>query len=41
MWKGKHKVRIPNPHGNDIGVDLLSKVLREAEISREEWLDPH
>ena len=29
---------IPNPHRSDIGVDLLSRILREAAVSREEWL---
>jgi len=32
-------VRIPNPHhGEDISVRLLSRILRDARISREEWL---
>ena len=39
MHKGKQKVRIPNPHRGDIGVDLLDNVLKQAGISREEWLD--
>lgn len=30
MKKGKLKVRVPNPHGGDIGVDLLRRVLRQA-----------
>jgi len=31
-------VRIPNPHhGEDISVRLLSRILRDAKISREEW----
>jgi hypothetical protein len=28
---------IPNPHGRDIGPKLLAKLLRQANISREEW----
>jgi len=31
------RIRIPNPHGNDIGQNLLRAVLREAGISAEEW----
>jgi hypothetical protein len=31
-------VDLPNPHKQDIGIDLLKKVLKRAEISREEWL---
>jgi predicted RNA binding protein YcfA (HicA-like mRNA interferase family) len=30
--------KIPNPHGEDISVDLLTRILRQAGISREEWL---
>ena len=30
---------IPNPHEGDIGVGLLSRLLRQAGISREEWLE--
>jgi len=38
MRKGGHTLVIPNPHGSDIGVPLLRRVLRQAEISVEEWL---
>lgn len=37
MEKGKHKVRIPNPHGSDIGIELLKLILNQANISEEEW----
>lgn len=30
-------VAIPNPHGRDIGVGLLSRVLRQAGVTRAEW----
>ncbi|MCU0638142.1 MAG: type II toxin-antitoxin system HicA family toxin [Methanothrix sp.] len=30
-------VIIPNPHGGEISVDLLSEILRKARIDREEW----
>lgn len=31
-------VTIPNPHhGRDIDVKLLAQILREADISRDEW----
>jgi len=29
---------IPNPHRQVIEVDLLQRILRRANISREEWL---
>lgn len=31
-------VIIPNPHEGDIGVGLLRRLLRQAGVSREEWL---
>lgn len=37
MIRGSYNLRIPTPHRGDIGRDLLSRVLREAEISRDEW----
>ena len=38
MRRGDVTVIIPNPHEGDIGVGLLQRLLREAGISREEWL---
>jgi predicted RNA binding protein YcfA (HicA-like mRNA interferase family) len=37
MLRGSLSVTIPNPHGRDIGPNLLAKVLRQADITREEW----
>jgi predicted RNA binding protein YcfA (HicA-like mRNA interferase family) len=31
-------VIIPHPHEGDIGVGLLSRLLRQAGVAREEWL---
>jgi len=39
MSRGLLEVRIPNPHGSDISVSLLQKILKRAEISREEWFE--
>lgn len=37
--KGRIYVAIPNPHhGQDFSVGLLAQILKEGEISREEWL---
>lgn len=36
MTKGEKTQTIPNPHG-DIGVGLISSVLKQAGISKEEW----
>jgi hypothetical protein len=30
-------VTVPNPHGRDIAVELLSRVLRQAGVSRKQW----
>jgi predicted RNA binding protein YcfA (HicA-like mRNA interferase family) len=38
LKEGHPPIKIPNPHGSDISVDLLSKILRQAAISRDEWL---
>lgn len=37
MVKGELKVRIPNPHGNDISVSLVNEILKQAGISKKEW----
>jgi predicted RNA binding protein YcfA (HicA-like mRNA interferase family) len=37
MSKGDLDVRIPNPHGSDIGEELLREILRQAGIDRDTW----
>jgi len=37
MVKGDLKLFIPNPHRGDIGRGLLSRILRQAGINRQEW----
>lgn len=37
MVRGDRVLTIPNPHRNDIGLDLLAIVLRQAGITRKEW----
>lgn len=39
MVKNDVVLTIPNPHKAVISVDLLSRILRQGKISREEWLD--
>ncbi|MCC6365303.1 MAG: type II toxin-antitoxin system HicA family toxin [Bryobacterales bacterium] len=34
---GRGRVRIPSPHNEDISRGLLVRILRQAEIDREEW----
>ena len=38
MRRGDVTVIIPNPHEGEIGVGLLQRLLRQAGVSREEWL---
>ena len=38
LCKGNLRVRIPNPHRRDIGVPLLSRILKQAGVSEEAWL---
>lgn len=37
MVRGTTRLMIPNPHRGDIGRGLLSRILQQAQISREEW----
>ncbi len=39
MGKGNLVLTIPNPHKGDIGVALLIRILRQAKISKEDWLN--
>ena len=39
MQKGTLVLTVPNPHRGDIGIGLLTMVLRQAGISRREWED--
>jgi hypothetical protein len=38
MLKGDLRLTIPNPHRRKIGVELLIRILRQAGITREEWI---
>jgi predicted RNA binding protein YcfA (HicA-like mRNA interferase family) len=37
MVREETRIRIPNPHQGDIGRGLLTRILRQAKVSREEW----
>ena len=37
MIKQTIRLVIPNPHKTDISKNLLSKILKQAEIKREDW----
>ena len=38
MVRGALCVPVPNPHVGDLGIGLLSGILRLAGISRDEWV---
>ena len=37
LVRGDRVLTIPNPHGQDIGVGLLARVLRQAGVTRAQW----
>lgn len=37
MIRGTRRLILPNPHRKEISIDLLSHILSEAGISKEEW----
>lgn len=37
MLQGDLSITIPNPHQGDIGRELLARILRQADISKERW----
>jgi len=39
MLKDNISLTIPNPHSKVIGIDLLSRILKQAGIDRDEWLN--
>jgi predicted RNA binding protein YcfA (HicA-like mRNA interferase family) len=38
MVKGELVLTIPNRHKKEISVDLLVRILRQADIEKEEWI---
>jgi predicted RNA binding protein YcfA (HicA-like mRNA interferase family) len=39
MIKGDLVLTVPNPHRNEISIALLSRILKQAEITRQEWIE--
>lgn len=37
MLKGTHKIFIPNPHGKDIGVPIIRKIIQQIGIDPKKW----
>ena len=38
MVRHGKRIAIPNPHQGQIGANLLARILRQAGISRDEWV---
>lgn len=39
MVKDDFVLTIPNPHKNEISIDLLTRILKQAGIDRDQWLN--
>lgn len=37
MLKENLSITIPNPHKSDIGQELLSRILKQANVKKDEW----
>lgn len=37
MIKDKITLRLPNPHRGDIGKELLARIIKQGQISKEQW----
>jgi predicted RNA binding protein YcfA (HicA-like mRNA interferase family) len=37
LVKGQLRLILPNPHQGEISKDLLARILRQANLTREEW----
>lgn len=38
MLRGDVRLVIPNPHKGDISTSLLTRILRQSGVTREEWI---
>lgn len=37
MGRGAFKISVPNPHGQDIGRNLISRIIKDLKISKEDF----
>ena len=37
LLRGDRRLIIPNPHRGEVSVDLLIRLLKQANVSRDEW----
>ncbi len=38
LVKGDLVLTLSNPHRGEIGIDLLARILKRAEVTRDEWI---
>jgi hypothetical protein len=38
MVKGSLRLTIPNPHRKEISIDLLTRIIRQAGITKNDWI---
>lgn len=38
MQKGKRKVKVPNPHEGDIDISLLTRILKQAGVTKSQYM---
>lgn len=38
MLRGDRRLILPNPHRGNISIDLLDRILKQAGITKEEWV---
>jgi hypothetical protein len=39
MVKGDLVLILPDPHRKEVGIDLLIRILRQANIDKERWIE--
>lgn len=39
MIKGSLSITVPNPHETMVSIDLLTRILRQAGITRAQWMN--
>jgi hypothetical protein len=39
MKKDSHKIFIPNPHGKDIGIPIIKKIIDQIGITSKEFFE--
>ena len=39
MVKGDLVLTLPNPHRKEIGMDLLTRILKQANLDKDQWIE--